>query len=238
MTTTASSPSYKGYRFPAEIISHTVWRSYRFSLRYRDVEALMAARGMMLSHETIRQWCQTFGQHSAHQVRRRRAQTGDTWHLDEVFLTIAGKRHSLWCAVDQYGNVLDMLVQSRRHKRAAQTFFRKLLTGCHYVPRVLITDTLASSGAAKKELLPAVAHQQQKRLNNRAEHAHQPRRQRERTMRRCTSAGQAQRFLAAHGLIREHVCPRRHCLPAKQYRVIMQGRFATWDTIPGVQSVL
>jgi putative transposase len=234
MTIASSPPSYKGYRFPAEIISHAIWLYYRFSLSYRDVEQLLAERGIVLTYETVRQWCRAFGQHYANQLRRRRARTGDKWHLDEVFLKINGRQHYLWRAVDQQGNVLDILVQSRRNKRAAKKFFRKLLKGCQYVPRVLITDKLGSYAAAKQELLPSVEHRQHKRLNNRAENSHQPTRQRERTMRRFKSAGHAQRFLAAHGRIREHFCPRRHRLPAKEYRAVMQDRFAMWNTITGV----
>jgi putative transposase len=235
MTTTSDSPTYTGYRFPAEIISHAVWLYFRFSLSYRDVEELMVARGIIVTYETIRQWCQKFGQQYANQLRQRRVQTGDKWHLDEVFLKINGKIHYLWRAVDQHGNVLDILVQSRRNKQAAKKFFRKLLKGCQYVPRVLITDKLASYGAAKKEVLPSVEHRQHKRLNNRAENSHQPTRQRERVMRRFKSAGHAQRFLAAHGRIREHFCPHRHRLGAKRYRVALQERFAVWNTITGVQ---
>jgi putative transposase len=207
MTTAPSLPSYKGYRFPAEIISHAVWLYYRFSLSYRDVEELIAERGIVLTYETIRQWCRKFGQQYANQLRRRRAQTGDKWHLDEVFLKINGKLHYLWRAVDQHGNVLDILVQSRRNKGAAKKFFRKLLKGCQYVPRVLITDKLGSYAAAKKDVLPSVEHRQHKRLNNRAENSHQPTRQRERTMRRFKSVGHAQRFLAAQGPIRDHFVP-------------------------------
>ena len=235
MTPNPEPPIYAGYRFPAEIISHAVWLYFRFSLSYRDVEELLAARGIGVTYETIRQWCQKFGQQYAKGLRRRRAQTGDKWHLDEVFLKINGKLHYLWRAVDQYGNVLDILVQSRRNKQAAKKFFRKLLKGCQYVPRVLITDKLGSYAAAKKEILPSVEHRQHKRLNNRAENSHQPTRQRERTMRRFKSAGHAQRFLAAHGPIREHFCPHRHRLGAKRYRAILQERFGIWNTITGVQ---
>lgn len=195
----------------------------------------MAARGIVLSYETLRQWCQKFGQYSATQLRRRRAQTGDTWHRDEVVLNINGKLHELWRAVDQHGNVLDILVQSRRNKGAAKTFFRKRLKGCQYVPRVRITDKLASYGAAKQEVLPSVEHRQHKRRNNRAANSHQPTRQRERTLRRFKSAGHAQRLLAADRLIREHVCPRRHRLGAKRYRALRQDRFAVWNAITGVQ---
>ena len=132
MTITPSSPSYTGYRFPAEIISHAVWLYFRFPLSYRDVEELMAEHGIVLRDETIRQWCQKFGQQYANQLHRRRVQTGDKWHLDEVFLTINGKLHYLWRAVDQRGNVLDILVQSQRNKQAALKFFRKLLKGCQH----------------------------------------------------------------------------------------------------------
>jgi putative transposase len=235
MTLTDLSPTYAGYRFPAEIISHVVWLYYRFSLSYRDVEELMAARGVVLSYETVRQWCRKFGQQYANQLRRRRAQTGDKWHLDEVFLKINGKLHYLWRAVDQHGNVLDILVQRRRNKQAAKKFFRKLLRGCQYVPRVIITDKLASYAASKQELLRRVEHRQHKRLNNRAENSHQPTRQRERIMRRFKSPGHAQRFLAAHGLIRDHFCPHRHRLGAQQYRDVRQERFTVWNTITGVQ---
>jgi putative transposase len=172
MTLASDPPAYTGYRFPAEIISHTVWLYFRFSLSYRDVEELMIARGVVLTYETVRQWCRKFGQQYANQLRRRRAQTGDKWHLDEVFLKISGQLHYLWRAVDQQGNVLDILVQSRRNKAAAKKFFRKLLKGCQYVPRVLITDNLASYGAAKQGLLRSVEHRQHKRLNNRAENSH------------------------------------------------------------------
>ena len=232
---TLPPPSYKRHRFPIEIISHAVWLYFRFSLSYRDVEDLMAARGIVLTYETIHQCCRKFGQQYANQLRRRPAQTGDKWHLDEVFLTINGKLHYLWRAVDQHGNVLDILVQSRRNKQAAKKFFRKLLKGCQSVPRVLRGDKLGSDAAAKKEVLPSVEHRQHKRLNNRAENSHQPTRQREQTMRKFKSAGHAQRFLAAQGPIRDHFCPRRHRLSAQQYRTIRQERFAIWNTITGVQ---
>ena len=235
MTPNPEPPIYIRYRFPAEISSHAVWLYFRFSLSYRDVEELLAARGIVVTYETIRQWCQKFGQQYANHLRRRRAQTGDKWHLDEVFLEITGKLQYLWHAVDQHGNVLDILVQSRRNKQAAKKFFRKLLAGCLYVPRVLITDKLGSYAAAKKELLRSVEHRHHKRLNNRAENSHQPTRQRERTMRRFKSPGQAQRFLAAHGSIREHFCPPRHRRSAKHYRAVIQERFAVWTTITGIQ---
>src|SRR5215467_7645766 len=194
MTPPATTDRYKNHRFPGEIISHGVWLYYRFPLSYRDVEEMLLARGIDVTHEAIRQWCLKFGQDYANQLKHRRAQPGDTWHLDEVFLTINGQRHYLWRAVDQDDNVLDILVQSRRNKVAAKKFFRKLLKGCEYVPRVLITDNLGSYEAATKEVMPRVEHRRHKRLNNRAENSHQPTRHRERTMRRFKSPGHAQRF--------------------------------------------
>ena len=161
----------------------------------------MAERGGIVTYEMIRHWCQKREQCYANQLGRRRARIGDNWHLDQVFLRINGKLYYLWRAVDQNGKVLDVLVQSQRNKQAALRFFRKFLKDCQYVPRVLITDKLGSCGAAKREILPHVDHRQHWRRNNRAENARQPRRQRERTMRQFTSAGYAQRFLAAFGAI-------------------------------------
>ena len=118
---------YHGYRFPSEIISHAVWLYYRFALSFRDVEDLLAQRGITVTYETIRQWCLTFGRDYARTLRRRRGQQGDTWHVDELFVTLNGRQQYLWRAVDEDGDVLDILVQSRRNRRAAVRFFRKLL---------------------------------------------------------------------------------------------------------------
>jgi len=237
MNASTASVSYKGFRFPQEIIAHAVWLYYRFNLSYRDVEALLAARGVVVTYETVRQWCRKFGQQYANQLRRRRARPGDKWHLDEVFLTINGQRHYLWRAGDQDGTVLDILVQSRRNKGAALKFFRKLLKGCTYVPRVLITDKLASYGAAKREVLPSVEHRQHQRLNNRAENSHQPTRERERRMRRFKDPGHAQRFLAAYGPIAAHFRPRRHRLTAEAYRQTRTECFATWRAVTGTAAL-
>ncbi len=171
MNEPTSAPSYKRHRYPPEIIAHAVWLYFRFALSYRDVEELLAERGVLVTYETIRQWCHKFGQQYANTLRRNRPQPGDKWHLDEVFIRINGATHYLWRAVDQDGTVLDILVQSRRNKAAAKKFFRKLLKGLRYVPRVVITDKLASYGAAKREALPSVEHRQHKRLNNRAENS-------------------------------------------------------------------
>jgi len=224
-------PNYKGHRFPPEIIAHAVWLYFRFALSYRDVEELLAERGVVLTYETVRQWCRKFGQQYANELRRRRPRPGDKWHLDEVLIRINGATHYLWRAVDQDGNVLDILVQRRRDKQAAVKFLRKLLKGLLAVPRVLITDKLASYGAAKREVLPSVEHRQHKRLNNRAENSHQPTRERERRMRRFKSPGHAQRFLASYGPIAAHFRPRRHRLTAVAYRETRAERFATWQAI-------
>jgi putative transposase len=234
MNTTSASP-YKGHRFPHESISHAVWLYYRFNLSYRDVEELLAKRDVVVTYETVRQWCLKFGQQYANQLRRRRAKPGDKWHLDEVFLKINGKTSYLWRAVDQDGIVLDILVQSRRNKAAAKKFFRKLLKGCEYVPRVLITDKLGSYEAAKKDVMPSVEHRRHRRLNNRCENSHQPTRQRERTMRRFKSPGHAQRFLSAFGPIREHFCPRRCRLKAEEYRRERTRRMEVWSEVTSLQ---
>jgi putative transposase len=215
------------------ISSHCVWLYFRFCLSYRDVEELMAVRGVVLTYEAVRYWCRKFGQAYANQLRRRRPRPGDKWHLDEVFLTINGARHYLWRAVDQDGHVLDILVQRRRDKKAAKRSFRKLLKGLTYVPRVIITDKLKSYGAALREILPMVEHRQHRYLNNRAENSHQPTRQRERRMQGFKSPGHAQRFLAAYGPIDSHFRPRRHLLPAPVYRQEMRQRFQAWQEITG-----
>ncbi len=207
----ASSP-YRRHRFPAEIISHCVWLYFRFALSFRDVEEIMAMRGVTLTYEAIREWSLKFCQTYANELRRKRPRPGDKWHLDEMFVRINGKDHYLWRAVDQDGNVLDILIQSRRNKKAAKRFFRKLLKGLQYVPRVIITDKLKSYSAAKAEIMPGVEHRQHKGLNNRAENSHQPTRVREKVMRRYKSAGQAQRFLSAFGIIASHFRPKRHLL--------------------------
>jgi putative transposase len=231
MHTSALTRPYKHHRFPGEIISHSVWLYYRFCLSYRDVEELLFARGIIVTYEAIRKWCQKFGQVHANQLRRRRPRLGDKWHLDEVFLTINGERHYLWRAVDQEGHVLDILVQRHRNKKAAKKFFRKLLKGLTCVPRVIITDKLASYGAAKREILPGVEHRQHRYLNNRAENSHQPTRQRERRMPGFKSPGHAQCFLSAYGPIAQHFRPCRHRLSAPEYRQEMSKRFDSWREI-------
>jgi putative transposase len=231
---TPSDP-YRGHRFPAEIIAHTVWLYFRFTLSFRDIDELLAARGIFVTYETIRQWCLKFGQAFANELRRRQPRRGDKWHLDEMVITMNGKHHYLWRAVDQEGFTLDILVQSRRNTKAAKRFFRKLLKGLHYVPRVLITDKLKSYAAAKKTVMPGVEHRQHKGLNNRAELSHQRTRQQERQMRRFKSPRQAQRFLSAHGPINNLFYLRRHRIPAAQYRVARRDAFNTWSQVTCVQ---
>ncbi len=226
---------YHRPRFPAEIISHCVLLYFRFPLSYRDVEEMMRMRGVTLTYETVRYWCRKFGQTYANGLRRRSPRLGDRWHLDEVFITINGRVHYLWRAVDQDGDVLDILVQSRRNKKAAKRFFRKLLKGLRYVPGVIVTDQLGSYRAAKAEIMPCVEHYRDKGLNNRAENSHQPTRLREKVMRRFKSAGQAQRFLSAFGIISSHFRPGRHLSPAGGYREVMKLRLTAWEEVSCVR---
>src|ERR1043165_9054033 len=235
MTSAAKSP-YAGYRFPGEIISHAVWLYFRFPLSLRMVEEMLAARGIIVSHETVRQWARKFGQAFANRIRRRLPCPGDKWHLDEVCLMIGGKKHWLWRAVDQDGIVLDVLVQSRRDKKAAKRLLRKLLKKQGRPPRVMVTDKLASYPAAKKELIPGVEHRRHKGLNNRAENSHQPTRRRERQMRRLKSARQAQRFLSAHDQINNLFHLHRDHLPAADYRAVRAQAFAIWVEVTGAEA--
>ena len=226
-----SKPLYHRRRFPAEIISHCVWLYFRFCLSYREVEEIMAERGVAVTYETIRDWSQKFGGTYAKRLRSRANRPADRWHLDEVYLSINGKLQYLWRAVDQDGEVLDILVQPRRNKQAAKNFFRKLLRGLQYIPRVIITDKLGSYAAAKAELLPNVAHIHDRRSNNRAENSHQPTRQRERRMRGFKSAGHAQRFLASFGVIASFFRPGRHLMAARSYREVMRRCFTQWSEV-------
>src|ERR1700731_3470286 len=228
---TSARTRYAGYRFPAEIIGHAVWLYFRFPLGVRMVEGLLAARGIIVSHETVRQWARKFGQQSANQIRRRRPRVGDKWHLDEVALKIAGVRHWLWRAVDPSGGLLDVRVQRRRDKQAAKRLLRKLLKKQMRPPRVMITDKLASYGAAKRDVMPGIEHRQHKGLNNRAENSHQPTRRRERQMKQFKSAGQAQRFLSAHDQINNLFHFRRDHITAAEHRASRTQKFQVWAEI-------
>jgi putative transposase len=176
-----------------------------------------------------------FGQTYANGVRRKSPRPGDRWHLDEVFLKINGRVHYLWRAVDQDGDALDILVQRRRDRKAAKKFFRKLLKGLRYVPRVIITDKLKSYSAAKAEVMPGVEHRQHK-YHNRAENSHQPTRLREKIMRKFKSAGHAQRFLSAFGIITSFFRVGRHLYRASGYRDVMNSRFAVWEEVTATQA--
>ncbi|MEU8653652.1 IS6 family transposase [Streptomyces sp. NPDC048737] len=229
----SAPPSYKGHRYPVEVIAHCVWLYFRFPLGFREVEELMLERGVMVTHETIRRWCATFGQSYASGLRRRQPRPGDKWHLDEVFVRVNGECKYLWRAVDQDGNVLDILVQNRRDTAAARRFLRKLLKKTCSVPRVVVTDKLRSYDAAHREVMPSVEHRSHKGLNNRAENSHQPTRQRERAMKGFRSVGEAQRSLSAFSGISPHFRPRRHLMSAPGYRAEMAIRFAIWAQITG-----
>ena len=224
---TSARARYAGYRFPSEIISHAVWLYFRFPLGLRMVEELLAARGIIVNHETVRQWARKFGQQFANRIRRRLPRAGDKWHLDEVVLKIAGVQHWLWRAVDQTGIVLDVLVQRRRDKQAAKRLLRKLLKKQMRPPRVIITDKLASYGAAKREVMPSIEH-------NRAENSHQPTRRRERQMKQFKSAGQAQRFLSAHDQINNLFHLRRDHVTAAEHRASRTEKFQIWAEVSSV----
>jgi len=176
----ANRSFYNGHRYPREIISHAVWLYSRFGISLRDVEDLLAERGITVSYETVRRWCRKFGPEYARKLKRRQDRLGDTWFLDEVFVTINGKRQYLWRAVDQDGDVIDILVQSRRNRLAAERFLRKLLKGQGKTPLRIITDKLKSYGAALRTIMPSVNHDAVRYVNNRAEVSHQPTRQRQR----------------------------------------------------------
>ncbi|KIZ15056.1 IS6 family transposase, partial [Streptomyces natalensis] len=194
-------------------------------------------RGVVVSHETVRQWCDRFGPEYAAALRRRRPQAGDKWHLDEVFIKVGGVRQYLWRAVDQDGNVLDILVQSKRDAKAAKRFMAKLMKKQRRVPRVLVTDKYRSYGPAHRELMGSVEHRSHKGLNNRAENAHQPTRQRERAMKYFRLPRSAQKFLASFSQISPRFRPRRHLMAASEYRAEMSVRFAVWDRITGVTTL-
>ncbi|MBP2310626.1 IS6 family transposase [Azospirillum melinis] len=230
---TRPDPMYAGYRFPAAVISYAVYLYFRFPLSLRMVEEMLALRGITVSHETVRQWGLKFGREVASRIRQRRLAHGDKWHLDEVAISIASKKHYLWRAVDQDGFVLDVLVQSRRDKKAAKRLLRKLLKKQGRAPRVMITDKLKSYAAVKKDLKLRCEHRQHKGLNNRAENSHQPTRRRERQMKRFKSPRQVQRFLSIHDPINNLVHLRRDHLTASEFRAARAQAFAAWAEVAG-----
>ena len=189
-------PSFRRHRFPPEIIQHAIWLYLRFTLSYRDVEELLAERGIDISYETVRRWVLKFGPAIARRLRQRRPRPSDRWHLDEMVVRIGGERMYLWRAVDDEGEVLDLLVQRRRDTRAALRLMRKLLKKQGFVPKLLVTDKLRSYAAAFRRLRLTGRHEQGLRKNNRAENSHQAVRRRERKLQRFKSARSAQRSSA------------------------------------------
>ena len=194
-------------------------------------ELLVVARGILLSYETVRAWGLTFGNVYANEIKRRASRRGDKWHLDEMCLVMNKRKYWLWRAVDQEGYELDILLQSNRSQKAAKRFFKKLLQGLHYVPRVIITDKLPSYAAAKKTILSGVEHRAHKRLNNRAENSHQPTRQQEKQMRKFKSPKQAQRFLTVHGQVGNCFGHHRYKKAANDQRVHFIQAWAQWNDI-------
>jgi putative transposase len=224
---------YHRHRYPIEVVSRSVWLYFRYSLSYRDVEEMMLERGVTVSYETIRAWCQKFSAKYSKRLKKWRGLVGDTWHLDEVYLKIDGRNQYLWRAVDQDGEVIDILVQSHRDSRAAERFFRKILRVEGALSRRVITDWRGSYGVAMKKLMPCVEHTKDKGLSNRAENSHQPTRQRERRRHRFRSAGSAQRFLSSFSTINNHFRNSRHTLSASNHRLVLTKRFAEWNQICG-----
>jgi len=221
---------YHRHRFPIEVVEQCVWLYFRFALSYRNIEEMMAKRGVQLTYETIREWCHKFGPLYAAQLRTKRARIGSKWHLDEVFIKMNGVQHYLWRAVDQNGATIDILVQPRRDRWAALRFFRELLHTAERAPRVIVTDKLRSYAAAKRMILPEVEHRQSRYLNNRAENSHQPTRVRERQMKRFQSPEHAQHFLSVFESISSAFRMRRHLLPAARYRRRLNQAFHLWHT--------
>ena len=222
------SPSYQRHRFPSEIISHAVWLYHRFCLSFREVEELLAERGITVTYETVRQWCRKFGPDYARKLKKRQGRLGDAWYLDEVFITIQGEQHYLWRAVDQDGDTIDILVQRRRNKKAAERFLRRLLKGQGVEPHWLITDKLRSYDAAHRTIMPSVHHINQVNANNRAEVSHQSTRHQEYHMRGFASSSQAQRFLTLHGLTQNLFRLGRHLMQAVNYRLLRTQAFQVW----------
>ena len=219
--------SLKGFRFPRSVIGYAVWAYHRFALSLRDVEDLLASRGIKVSYETMRDWVSRFGSQIAAKIRKARPKPSDKWPLDEVVRMIKGVKHWLWRAVDAKGDVLDILGQSRRNKAAAKRFFRKLFKR-RGQPRVLVTDKLRSYGAALKELTPGIEHRQHKGLNNRAEASHRHTRRREKIMGRFKSPRQAQRFLSVHDQTAALFRPKRQLMTAAAYRQTRTEAFDLW----------
>jgi len=217
----------KGFRYPREIIAYAVWTYHRFALSTADVEDLLAARGVLVSREAVRLWVNRFGQHFANCIRRDRPRPNNKWHIDEVVITIRGRKHWLWRAIDAIGDVLDILVQTRRNAIAAMRFFRRLVVAFGE-PRVVIADKLRSYTKPIKTLAPRADHRAHKGLNNVIEVSHRPTRKQEKIFGRFKSHRQAQRFLSAHDQINLIFRPRRYQLTATSYPHARNDAFSLW----------
>ena len=223
--------SYRRHRFHPDIIRQAIWLYFRFTMSYRDVEDLLAERGIDVSYETVRLWVLKFGRAYARRIRKRRDPAFDVWHLDEVFVNIGGKQMYLWRAVDAEGTVMDVLVQKRRNKRAAVRFMRKLLRNQGVRPAQIVTDKLKSYSAAFRYLRLSHIHETGHRLNNMAESSHVPIRRRERKMQRFKSQRSAQRFLSTHGPIYNLFNIRRHLISRRTLRTFRSQAMAEWQTV-------
>src|SRR5689334_9201986 len=221
--------NYRRHRFPPPVIQHSIWLYLRFTLSYRDVEELLAERGLEVSYETVRRWVLKFGSRIARRLRRSRPRPTDRWHLDEMVVRIAGRQMYLWRAVDHEGEVLDMLVQRRRDKRAALRLMRKLLRKQGFAPKLLTTDKLGSYGSAFRHLRLTCPHEQGLRKNNRAENSHQVVRRRERKMQRFKSARSAQRFLSTHAAVHNTFNLQRHLISRSTLRTFRAEALAQWQ---------
>jgi putative transposase len=231
-TTDICANRYKRHLFPAEIIAHAVWLYHRFPLSLRDVEDLLAERGIDVSFQTVSEWATKFSRKFAYHLRRRsRGKFSDKWHLDEIVVSIKGKKYWLWRAVDANGYVLDALLQGRRNKEDAVRLMRKLLKSQGLTPRVIVTDKLRSYSAANAELVPGIEHCSHKGLNNRAENSHLAVRRRERRMMRFKSARQYQSFVSAYGQIANLFLLHRKHLTAAEHRELRGDAVTTWREI-------
>ena len=220
--------SFARHQFPPEVIRHAVWLYLRFSLSYRDVEELLAERGIDTSYESVRRWVDKFGPAFARNLRRMRPRPSGTWHLDEMVISIQGRRHYLWRAVDDEGEVLDMLVQHRRDTAAALELMGSLLKKQGFVPAVIVTDKLRSYAAAFRDLNLSARHEHGLRANNRAENSHRPVRRRERKMQRFKSAGSAQRFLSSYSALYNTFNFDRHLISRRTLRQFRAAAADAW----------